>query len=47
MIKEKWFGYPGCRANEMLPAFGHYMRQTHMALGADELKLVDEDIQST
>ena len=24
---EKWFGYPGCRAGEILPAFGQYMRQ--------------------
>lgn len=44
---EKWFGYPGCRANEMLPAFGQYMRQTYMALGAEELKLIDEEIEST
>lgn len=26
---EKWFGYPGCRASQILPAFGHYMRQQH------------------
>ncbi len=39
---EKWFGYPGCRAGEMLPAFGHYMRQVHFAQGAGALKLVDE-----
>ena len=24
---EKWFGYPGCRAGQVLPAFGQYMRQ--------------------
>mmetsp|Transcript_24590 Transcript_24590/g.35272 ORF Transcript_24590/g.35272 Transcript_24590/m.35272 type:complete len:388 (+) Transcript_24590:379-1542(+) len=44
---EKWFGYPGCRASEMLPAFGQYMRQIHMALNAEDLKLVDEELQST
>ncbi len=26
---EKWFGYPGCRANKILPAFGYYMRQIY------------------
>lgn len=39
---EKWFGYPGCRAAEMLPAFGQYMRQVHSALGPKDLVLVDE-----
>jgi hypothetical protein len=39
---EKWFGYPGCRASSMLPAFGHYMRQVHMALSSEDLKLLDE-----
>lgn len=24
---EKWFGYPGCRAASITPAFGYYMRQ--------------------
>lgn len=41
---EKWFGYPGCRAGEMLPAFGAYMRQVHMAQGAADLMLVDEQV---
>jgi len=39
---EKWFGYPGCRAGEILPAFGHYMRQKFSAANAKELLLVDE-----
>lgn len=44
---EKWFGYPGCRAGEILPAFGKYMRQKHMALNEIDLKLIDEDIITT
>jgi len=39
---EKWFGYPGCRAGDVLPAFGQYMRQVHLAAGPEQLKLVDE-----
>lgn len=39
---EKWFGYPGCRAGEILPAFGQYMRQMHSAAGAGDLQLLDE-----
>jgi hypothetical protein len=39
---EKWFGYPGCRANKILPAFGHYMRQKFSALGSEELKIIDD-----
>jgi hypothetical protein len=23
---EKWYGYPGCRANKVLPAFAHFIR---------------------
>lgn len=41
---EKWFGYPGCRAGEILPAFGKFMRQRHMAIGAEDLRLVDEEV---
>ena len=40
---EKWFGYPGCRAREVLPAFGHYMRQKFMAAKAQDLILIDKD----
>lgn len=40
---EKWFGYPGCRAGEVLPAFGQYMRQVYSApQGAASLEFVDE-----
>lgn len=39
---EKWFGYPGCRAGEILPAFGQFMRQKHSAAHATSLQLVDE-----
>ena len=42
MPPEKWFGYPGCRAGDMLPAFGQYMRQQFSAPGSKELFLVDE-----
>jgi len=44
---EKWFGYPGCRAGEILPAFGKYMRQKHMAIDAAALQLVDEVASSS
>jgi len=39
---EKWFGYPGCRAGDILPAFGQYMRQVYLAANANQLKIVDE-----
>ena len=26
---EKWFGYPGCRANQILPAFSTFMKSFH------------------
>jgi hypothetical protein len=39
---EKWFGYPGCRAGEILPAFSQFMRQKHSALNAKDLMVVDE-----
>ncbi len=39
---EKWFGYPHCRAGEILPAFGEYMRQQFGAQGAKDLRFVDE-----
>lgn len=41
---EKWFGYPGCRASEILPAFGKFMRQRHMAIGEEDLRLIDEEV---
>lgn len=39
---EKWFGYPGCRAGEVLPAFGHYMRKKFMGQSTKDLILIDE-----
>ena len=39
---EKWFGYPGCRAKEMLPAFGYFMRQHFMASNEKDLLLLDD-----
>jgi hypothetical protein len=38
---EKWFGYPGCRAGDILPAFGEYMRQYYKASNSDSLKFID------
>jgi hypothetical protein len=39
---EKWHGYPKCRAAQVLPAFGHYMREKFYAASAKDLILVDE-----
>lgn len=39
---EKWFGYPGCRAKFILPAFGSYMRQKFKGQDASHLVVVDE-----
>ena len=39
---EKWFGYPHCRAGQVLPAFGHHMRQEFHAEGLNELIMVDD-----
>lgn len=39
---EKWFGYPGCRAGDMMPAFGHYMRMKFIGQHAKDLMLIDE-----
>jgi len=39
---EKWFGYPGCRANKILPAFGEFMREKFRAASAKDLLIVDE-----
>lgn len=39
---EKWFGYPGCRSAEVLPAFGHFMRKKYMANDALSLITIDE-----
>jgi hypothetical protein len=39
---EKWFGYPGCRAGKVLPAFGHYMRRRFMGQSSKDLVLLDE-----
>lgn len=38
---EKWFGYPGCRAGEILPAFGQFMRERFNAANSDNLKFID------
>lgn len=37
---EKWFGYPGCRANAVLPAFGYFMRQVHRVSNNRDLVLL-------
>lgn len=39
---EKWFGYPGCRAGEVLPAFGQYIRQQFNAPMSKDLYLIDQ-----
>jgi hypothetical protein len=39
---EKWFGYPGCRANRVLPAFGSYMRQAFHGQDRSQLIVIDE-----
>lgn len=39
---EKWFGYPHCRAGEVLPAFGQYMRQQFAGKDSKDLFLIDE-----
>ena len=39
---EKWFGYPGCRSQTVLPAFGTYMRQQFRAPDAAKLIVIDE-----
>jgi hypothetical protein len=39
---EKWFGYPGCRAGDVLQAFGYFMRQKYSANNAHHLKFVDD-----
>jgi hypothetical protein len=38
---EKWFGYPGCRAGDVLSAFGVYMRDKYKASNSDQLKFID------
>jgi hypothetical protein len=38
---EKWHGYPHCRAREVLPAFGHYMRQVFAAQNVNDLTIID------
>ena len=38
---EKWFGYPGCRAGNILPAFGQDMRQQFNAPMSKDLYLID------
>jgi hypothetical protein len=38
---EKWFGYPGCRAGDILSAFGVYMRHKYKASTSDQLKFID------
>lgn len=39
---EKWFGYPGCRANTVLPAFGAYFRQAFQAPTTSHLTVLDQ-----
>jgi Glycosyltransferase 61 len=39
---EKWHGYPHCRASDVLPAFGEYMRQVFGAKGLQELLVIDD-----
>ena len=34
---EKWYGYPGCRANRILPAFGEYIRFRTNSMNASEV----------
>lgn len=43
---EKWFGYPGCRAAQVLPAFGTYMRAHFMASGPNEIVFVDDSLSN-
>jgi hypothetical protein len=38
---EKWFGYPGCRASDILPAFGYHLRKHFKAPSEDSLYVVD------
>ena len=44
---EKWFGYPHCRASQVLPAFGYHMRQFFQADGLNELVMIDDRSIST
>lgn len=39
---EKWFGYPHCRAGQVLPAFGYHMREAFQADGQEKLKIIDD-----
>ena len=39
---EKWFGYPGCRANQVLPAFGAFYRQAFQAPTTKHLTVLDQ-----
>jgi hypothetical protein len=39
---EKWFGYPGCRARSVLPAFATYVRTKFHGIDASQLVVVDE-----
>eukprot|EP01031_Cornospumella_fuschlensis_P037715 gene37715-45817_t len=38
---EKWFGYPGCRAGDILRSFGTYMRHIYNASSVSALHFVD------
>lgn len=42
---EKWFGYPGCRASNILPAFGEFIREKFSAPTAQDLVMVDEVVK--
>ena len=39
---EKWHGYPHCRASQVLPAFGHFMRQSFNAVSRQDLMIIDD-----
>lgn len=39
---EKWFGYPGCRSMELLPAFGEFFREQFNAQSLKDLIVLDE-----
>ena len=41
LAPEKWYGYPGCRAHKILPAFGEFMRERFKAPSANDLRVTD------
>ena len=42
---EKWYGYPGCRAHLILPAFGEFMRERFRASSQSDLHVIDYGTQ--